>query len=89
MSIKVTRVQLYDNGSGVKAFVDILFSEMITVMNFKLLQGKKGLWVSMPQEPRKEEWFDLAKPYSKEVAEEIKKVVLQAYEAEKSKVGTV
>ena len=89
MSIKVTRVQLYDNGSGVKAFVDILFCEMIIVMNFKLLQGKKGLWVSMPQEPRKEEWFDLAKPYSKEVAEEIKKVVLQAYEAEKSKVGSV
>ena len=89
--MKVTRVTMVDKKeSSTKAFIDISFNDEITVLNFKIMNGKKGLFVSMPQEVREVsdemKWFDLAKPINKKAAADIKKVGLAAYETEKAKL---
>ena len=56
-----------------------------------MIDGKKGLFVSLPSEPGEEEgkWFPLVKANSNEVLEQVKEVVLAAYQNEVSKVASV
>jgi len=55
-----------------------------------VIEGSKGLFVSMPQEPGEDnKWYDLVKTNSKAVADQVKEVVLAAYNAEASKPAHV
>ena len=83
---QVDRVQLIHNDSPLRAFVSIKMAEAFIVQNLKVIEGSKGLFVSMPQEKGtdkegEEKYFDVAFPTKKEHREEICKLVLEAYQA--------
>ncbi|NQT06271.1 MAG: septation protein SpoVG family protein [Candidatus Omnitrophica bacterium] len=79
--IEVVRIYRFQNGGSVKAFADIQFDEDYIVKGFKLVEGKEGLFVSMPSEPGKNgKWYNTFVPLSDEVKGRIASTVLNAYE---------
>ena len=79
-SVQVVRLYRLEGESKVKAFADISIGDFI-VKGLKVLEGKKGLFVSMPQEKAKDgKWYNTVLPATKEAAQNMTAVVLEAYQ---------
>lgn len=85
------RVYLYESDkSNTKAFVSVTIGGVFTISNITVVEGKKGLFVSMPQrlmgKGRKAEYKDICFPVTKDFREELYTKILDAYEEEVSEV---
>ena len=70
---------LLEAGS-LKAFADVSMNEAIVIRGVRLLEGKKGMFVSMPQEQGKDNrWYDQVICKTAKVYEELSHVVLDHY----------
>ncbi len=82
--VEVLRLHRLSGDSSLKAFADVSFAGAFIVKGIKVVEGKKGLFVSMPSEKGKDgKWYDTAHPLTKEFREALNEVVLEAYEEEK------
>lgn len=82
LEFKVARLHKFDGSSAIKAICDIAISDQLVVKGFKIIEGKNGLFMSVPQEKGKNgKWYDSVFPLTPEVRETISKTVLSAYEA--------
>jgi len=52
--MKINRINRFENDSNLKAFCDIETDDGILIKNFKLVQGKNGLFLSPPSEKGKD-----------------------------------
>lgn len=79
-NIIVVRMNKLENATQTKAFVDIQYEEMI-IKGLTVMNGPKGLFVSMPREKGKEEgkYFDTVHPISEGLRKEIDKKILEYY----------
>ena len=78
--VKVVRLYRLDGESKVKAFADISVGDFI-IKGLKVLEGKNGLFVSMPQEKAKDgKWYNTVMPATKEAAQNMTEIVLAAYQ---------
>ena len=78
--IKVVRLHRFDGDSKLKAFVDIAIGDII-VKGFRVVQGEKGLFLSMPQEKAKDgKWYSSVFPVTKEAKDSLSETVLAAYQ---------
>lgn len=83
LEVQVQRVYRFDTNRPLKAFVDIIINGVLLVKGIKVLEGKSGLFVSMPQEQAKDKkWYDSVRCLSQEFREHITEVVLAAYREE-------
>jgi stage V sporulation protein G len=83
VNIAVDRLYRFDNGGQLKAFADLVIGGLFAIKGFKVVEGKKGLFVSMPSEIGKDgNWYDTFRPLTKEAQAELNKVVLEAYKQE-------
>ena len=80
LHFKVDRIhRLPDNGS-MKAFVDLSINDVVVIKGLRVVQGQKGLFVSMPQEQGKDKrWYDSIRCLSPEIRDLINEKVLSAY----------
>ncbi len=63
------------------AFASLNLGSGFAVQGVKVLQGKNGPFVAMPQMKNKQgEWHDIAFPTTKEGREAVNKVVLEEYQ---------
>ena len=63
------------------AFASLSLGNSFAVQGVKVLQGKNGPFVAMPQmKNSKGEWHDIAFPTTKEGREAVNKVVLEEYQ---------
>jgi len=77
--ILVSRVYRIDNESKLKAFADISFSGIV-VKGFSVVNGSKGLFVSMPRHQGKDgKWYNTVYPTTKELKQKLSDLVLSAY----------
>ncbi len=77
--ISVSRVSKLDTDSKLKAFVDVSISGIV-VKGFSVVNGSKGLFVSMPRHQGKDgKWYNTVYPATKELKQELSEVVLEAY----------
>ena len=84
LDVKVQRIFKVENNKFLKAFVDIVVNDALLVKGVKILDGKKGLFVSMPQEKAKDQkWYDSVRCLTPEIHGQIAEQVLAAYQAEK------
>ncbi len=82
--VEVLRLHRLNGESSLKAFCDVSFAGVFIVKGLKVVEGKNGLFVSMPSEQGKDgKWYNTAHPLTKEFRESLNEVVLQAYETEK------
>ncbi len=77
---KIERMHLLNTEGPTKAFCDLLVADICVVKGLKVVQGKKGLFVAMPQEQgRDEKWYDTFYPISVEARTQIQQLVLKNY----------
>ncbi len=80
VSLSVKRINKLDGSGPAKAFCDVAIGEAFLIKGVKVVEGKKGLFVSMPREQGKDgQWYDTVVPLSKEARQQISDVVLGVY----------
>lgn len=79
--VKVARMNKM-NESKVKAYVDIVYEDLV-IKGFKILQDKNNeLFVAYPSEKNKEgKYFNLVNPVTQVLKNEIQSVILATYKA--------
>lgn len=81
LAVEVQRIHKLSNGKSLKAFADIKINDAILIKGITVMDGKKGLFVSMPREQsaKDKKWYDSVKCLDKQLQEEITEKVLEAY----------
>ena len=90
--MKITEVKVREFGKGnLKGFADVTFDNCFVVKGLKIMNGQNGIFVNMPSQEKKGEYFDTAFPITKEFRQELVDAVLSEYgsEDEKNAEGTV
>lgn len=80
INLEVVRLHRFNGDSKTKAFVDISIGNFV-VRGLRIVQGDKGLFLSMPQEKGKDsKWYNTFYPVTKEARQELTAAVLNAYQ---------
>lgn len=78
-AVKVFPVQEKE-GSNLRAFASIDLGGVFAVTNLRVLEGKNGAFVSMPQTKGKDDkYYDICFPTTKEMRQAITDAVLEEY----------
>lgn len=78
--IEVVRMNRLDGDGHLKAFCDISFFNVLIVKGLRVVNGKNGLFVSMPQGKAKDgKWYDTVSVMNDDVKSAISSTVLQAF----------
>jgi len=80
--MEITEVKVFPiNEEKLKAFVSIVFDQCFMVNDIKIIQGRDGLFISMPSRKKKNgEFKDVAHPLNNETRRMIEGKVLAEYE---------
>ncbi len=72
--------------SKLKAVASVTFDDCFVVHDIKIIEGSEGYFIAMPSRKTGEgEYKDIAHPIKTEIREELRKVILDAFEVEKNK----
>jgi len=83
LNVKVNRMTKLDGEGKLKAFCDLLFGDLFLIRGFRIVEGENGVFLGMPQQLSKSgKWFNVFMPYTNEIREYLKEVVLEAYQKE-------
>ena len=81
-SIEITEVKVYlakENGK-LKAYATVVFDNSFIVRDLKIIEGNKGLFVSMPSRRRKDGTFrDIVHPLNSDMRKLIEDSIIQEY----------
>ena len=80
----ITEVKLtLRNEEKLKGFANITFDNAFVIRGLKIINGSKGLFISMPSKRRSDGTFqDIAHPINPDMRKRIEEVVLEAYNTE-------
>lgn len=80
LKFAVTRLHKLDGNGPLKAFCDLSVLDSLVINGLRVVEGKEGLFVSMPQEAGKDgKWYNTVIPLRREIKDEIERIVLEAY----------
>jgi len=83
LGMKITEVKIYaarEKSGRLKAYATIVFDNEFIVRDLKIIEGDKGLFVSMPSRPRKDGSFrDIAHPLNAEMRKHIEEMVIAEF----------
>lgn len=80
MKITEVKVFLAREEGRLKAYATIVFDNSFIIRDLKIIEGNKGLFVSMPSRKRKDGTFrDLVHPLNAETRQMIEDTVIQEY----------
>lgn len=86
-SIEIQRVHRLENSGNLKAFVDVKLFGQIVIKGLCVMDGKGGLFVTMPRRASKEgKWFDMALILEENLRQKLNDKVLEAYDAKEESV---
>jgi stage V sporulation protein G len=80
--MKITEVKVYPakEGGRLKAYATIVFENCFIVRDLKVIEGNKGLFVSMPSRRRKDGTFrDIVHPLNSETRSAIEESVIKEF----------
>jgi stage V sporulation protein G len=81
LKLEVAKLHKLDGNGSTKAFCDLSLFGSFIIKGLRVVEGEKGLFVSMPREPGKDgKWYSTVIPMSREVKDEVEKLVLEAYQ---------
>jgi stage V sporulation protein G len=82
--VEITEVKLtLRNEERLKGFANITFDNAFVIRGLKIINGSKGLFISMPSKRRSDGSFqDIAHPINPETRKMIEDTVLNAYNSE-------
>ena len=80
LRLAVTRMHKLNGDGALKAFCDISVLDSLVINGLRVVEGKEGLFVGMPQEAGKDgKWYNTVIPLKREIKDEIERIVLEAY----------
>lgn len=81
--MEITEVKVFPiQEEKLKAFVSIVFDQCFMINDIKIIQGRDGLFISMPSRKKKNgEFKDVAHPLNNETRRMIEEKVLAEYDA--------
>ncbi len=80
-TFKIARLNRLERDDSLKAMVDIITSSNMMIRGLKVVEGKNGLFISMPgRQSSNGKWYDSVYPLTKEAREELTHTILGAYE---------
>ena len=81
--MEITEVKVFpakETGSRLKAYATLVFDACFIIRDLKIIEGDKGLFVSMPSRRRKDGTFrDIVHPLNAETRKKIEERVVQEY----------
>lgn len=81
----ITNIRIFpitNRNSSTCAMVSVTLCDVFAITGIKIVDGSKGLFVSMPQmKNKKGEWHDIAYPITKEFRKVLSDSILNAFEA--------
>lgn len=80
--MKITEVKVYPakEAGRLKAYATIVFENCFIVRDLKIIEGHKGLFVSMPSRRRKDSSFrDIVHPLNSETRKMIEDLIIEAF----------
>lgn len=82
VELSVARMNKFEGEGTARAFCDLAVGELLLIKGIRVVQGKKGLFVSLPREQGKDgQWYGTVIPLSPEAHQQISEVVLAAYQS--------
>ena len=82
MKIEVSRIHKLDGTGATKGFADITIEDSLSILGLRVVDGKDGLFVTMPREEGKDgKWYSVVVFLKQDLKEEIERIVLEAYGA--------
>lgn len=81
--MNITEVKVYTarDGGRLKAYATVVFDDCFIVRDLKIIEGHKGLFVSMPSRRRQDGTFrDIVHPLNSETRTTIEERVIQEYD---------
>ena len=81
MNIKAEIKKTFEDKGKLKAVANLVFEDGFIVKNVRLVEGSKGVFVSMPSHKKTDGSFiEVCHPISSKVREQIENCVVEAYE---------
>ena len=82
VELEVKRLTRLNGDSAVKAFCDVAIAGAFVIKSLKVVDGKNGLFVSMPREQGKNgQWYETVSPLTPQARERLSCAVLNAYQS--------
>ena len=82
MDVEVVDIRKIVGDGNLKAFADVRIGESLVVKGFCVMQGKSGIFVSMPRKASKDgRWFDILEP-DDALKRQLENKVLESYDRE-------
>ena len=82
MEIEVVDIRKITGDGNLKAFADVRVGDSLVIKGFCVMQGKSGIFVSMPRKASKDgRWFDILEP-DDSLKRELEQKVLASYDRE-------
>jgi len=82
VEFEVKRITRLNGQSSIKAFCDVSINGSFLLKGIKVVEGKKGIFVSMPREQGKNgQWYDTIAPLTKDARARLSEIVMEAYQS--------
>ena len=82
LEFKVAKLFCLPEAGSLKAFADIMVNDALLIKGLRVVEGKKGLFVTMPREQGKDsKWYDQVSCTSADIFDDIATKVLTEYQA--------
>ena len=80
MDIEIANIYRLEGDGTTKAFCDIIVSNAIIIKGIRIMEGRKGLFIKMPNKQGKDgKWYESVRPISKEIREMLNDIILKAF----------
>jgi len=80
--MEITEIKVFPtrDGGRLKAYVTVVFDNCFIIRDLKVIEGQKGLFVSMPSRKRKDGTFrDIVHPLNIEMRTKIEQGIIEEY----------
>ena len=78
--LAVKRLIRFEGEGTLKAYCDVAIGDAFLIKGLRVVEGRKGLFVSMPRQQGKDhKWYESVVALTKQAEAELGRVVLQAY----------
>ena len=82
MDVEVVDIRKIMGDGNTKAFADVRVGDSLVIKGFCVMQGKSGIFVSMPRKASKDgRWFDMVEP-DEALKRQLESKVLESYDRE-------
>lgn len=83
MKIEIKRIHRIDGGTTLRAFADVCLNDSVLIKGVRIVDGKRGLFISLPSEKAKDnKWYESVQITDINIKEQLQDAVIKAYNDE-------